>query len=258
MVFGKLGAGLGRLGALGGAGIPPPPTGFIYLRGADGSILKGSNGALLLTPSGLVGIWSLDTLAALDTSGNANNGTAVGSPTIVAGQVGNAFNLTGANYIHIPNSALYDFRSGGYSYAFWIKGTAASQPGFQGFLSKGEASNDFALSRDSSTTALVLFHGATGLDFPFGTHTALLNGSFNHCAVTYDGTTATLYINGSSAGAITIGPPTYTNTFTLYLGAARTGAVSLVGILDDFKLWNRNLSSSEVLYDYNAGVAGQP
>ncbi len=35
-------------GVLGGAGNPPaPPTGFVYLLGADGAYLKGADGAFL-------------------------------------------------------------------------------------------------------------------------------------------------------------------------------------------------------------------
>lgn len=46
--IGRLGLGEGSLGSLGGAGIPAPPTGFVYLLGADGVYLKGADGAYLL------------------------------------------------------------------------------------------------------------------------------------------------------------------------------------------------------------------
>jgi hypothetical protein len=234
MPFGKLGAGFGRLGRAS----------------------KSSSGAPGITvPSGLVGYWTLDSTAAVD-SINANNGVATNSPTVVAGQVGNALNFAGTSYVKVPNSANYNFTSGGYSYAFWIKGAAASQVSFAGILSKGEGSNDFGLSRDSSTTSLSVFHGATGIDFPLGTLGSLFNGAWTHCAITYDGTTATLYISGSSAGAITINAPTYTAAFSLYIGSARAAGVPIVAAMDNLKLWNRCITSGEVTLDRNAGLAG--
>jgi hypothetical protein len=48
MAVGQLGLGQGHLGALGGAGIPVPPTGFVFIVRANGTYLTRANGTYLI------------------------------------------------------------------------------------------------------------------------------------------------------------------------------------------------------------------
>lgn len=48
MFFGRMGAGFGRMGALGTGGGPTPPAGFVFLIDYDGAYLIDEDGAYLL------------------------------------------------------------------------------------------------------------------------------------------------------------------------------------------------------------------
>lgn len=49
MAINKLGSGgFNHLGVLGTVGVPPPPTGFVYLTRADGTYLTRADGTYLL------------------------------------------------------------------------------------------------------------------------------------------------------------------------------------------------------------------
>jgi len=86
-------------------------------------------------------------------------------------------------------------------------------------------------------------------------------GTLNHLAATYDGSMATIYINGMPAGArasnITIAP----NDIGLYVGNSHgstqdegsEGAFN--GTIDEVRIWNRALSASEASQQYQSALS---
>ena len=73
-------------------------------------------------------------------------------------------------------------------------------------------------------------------------------GEWSHVAVTLIGTTGTLYVNGATVatGTITLDPSSVAPTKN-YLGKSQfTGDAMFNGMIDDFRIYNRGLSASEV------------
>lgn len=87
--------------------------------------------------------------------------------------------------------------------------------------------------------------------------TSLVSGEWHHLALTYDGTFATLYLDGAAVGVFEFhsGLPTggeglteadYLSGIDLALGRSGRMSSYFYGTLDEFKLYNRALSADEV------------
>ena len=76
----------------------------------------------------------------------------------------------------------------------------------------------------------------------------LATGEWAHVAVTLNGTTGTLYLNGTAvdSGDITIDPANFNPTLN-YIGESQFAAdPSFNGLVDDFRIYSRSLSAAEV------------
>ena len=77
------------------------------------------------------------------------------------------------------------------------------------------------------------------------------DGKWHLLTGTFDGSTATIYIDGVQKNSTSV---TYnTGSSVLDIGRAVTGSYYLTGALDDVRVYNRALSSSEVKELYNMG-----
>lgn len=88
--------------------------------------------------------------------------------------------------------------------------------------------------------------------------TAVTSGVWHHAALTYDGTTLALYLDGALERAITVGqPPRSDSIEPASLGTAlnSTGAARgfFAGVIDEARIWNRALTPSEIA----AGMGGE-
>jgi hypothetical protein len=80
--------------------------------------------------------------------------------------------------------------------------------------------------------------------------------AWNYFVFTLSGTTETVYKNGALVGTRTLNAsPVYTNTGDLNIGRRNTGTNYLDGRISITRLYNRALSPSEILQNYNATKA---
>jgi hypothetical protein len=76
-------------------------------------------------------------------------------------------------------------------------------------------------------------------------------GSWMLVTGTWNGTTASLYINGSLSTSTAFSGLTY-GTSNLGIGADPGGGNSFSGLIDEVRIYNRALSAAEVAALYNA------
>ncbi len=204
----------------------------------------------------LVACWPMDEgsgSVVIDATSFGNDGSITGSPAWVAGQNGQALNLSGTSqYVIVPDSNSLD-ATNAITLAAWVKPTKTAFA-TQNIIKKvigTTTPNGYEISLSSAGKVFTRFNGGTvtnGLRVDSTTSYPLNGTAWMHIAATYDGTTIKLYINGvletSSSVAFTIG----TNTTNLGIGAEPASTVINLfqGTIDDARVYNRALSFEEV------------
>jgi hypothetical protein len=218
----------------------------------------------------LVGWWKLDEgsgTTANDSSGNGNNGTINGTPTwVTAGKLGGALQFNGTNtYINVGNGTSLQMRDA-LTIAFWIK-TSAFTTTWAAVISKGDGS--WRMGRGtvaSGGTGSTLHMGVSGTTVSgnayFDGTKVVTDGEWHHGAGIYNGSTATIYVDGVQDAQITATGQLATATYDVLIGENQqsTGRY-MTGMLDDVRVYNRALTVNElqvVMQGYTGSIATDP
>jgi hypothetical protein len=208
------------------------------------------------------GRWKLSGGDWTDISGNGNDLAASASaPTQTTGHGGGAnlaasFVHTSSQYLHITDATQTGLDiTGSITISGWVKPTRNgvveilwSKSGASGQYSYGVYRNTgnqivFQLSANGTSTASATSSGT------------ILQNNMYHVACVYDGVDMRIYINGTLAST----PVSYTagifnSNSDLVIGANGTkDNYFWSGAQDDFAIWSRALSSTEVTQLYNLG-----
>ncbi len=167
----------------------------------------------------------------------------------VPGKIGNAVKLNGSDeYVNVPTgivSTLSDF-----TVSAWVNPSADATWSRIFDFGTGESNYMF----------LTVDGGGSGLRFAIttnggGAEQQLTGGgqlplnTWSHVAVTLSGTTGTLYLNGNPVATnpnMTLHPSSLGNTNQNYLGKSQWPDPLLNATIDDFNLYNRALSATEI------------
>ena len=225
-------------------------------------------------PSGLVGFYPMDEntgTATADASRYQNNGAFNGSPAWTAGKIGGAVSIEGAanngNAVYIPDSA--DLPSGNaMTVEAWVK--QDSWNGDQAIASHWNypSSGSWALQTGTNNNLRVFIaNSQTDVGDNYVDTDANTWNSFNtwrHVVMVYDGTQVQagkvkIYIDGVLVGSTAYGslPSSLQNSSgTFSIGSVPGLGRALFGAIDQVKLFNRALSSTEIAAEYAAQNAG--
>jgi len=171
----------------------------------------------------------------------------------VAGHTNGAIQCSGSSTSYVslqsgPVASLHDF-----SIAAWIKMDALSN--WMRIFDFGTGTDNYMfltpqanVAGGKSTVRLGIKNGSgeQQLDYAF---TWPLN-TWTHLAITRSGNTANMYINGNLVAtnpALTINPSDLGITNLNYIGKSQFNDPLLKGTVDEFKIYNRALSDSEVV-----------
>jgi len=195
-----------------------------------------------------------------DLSGSNNNGTintASGSPTYSSGP-GGGFTFSSANTANIRFSRP---ASGDFSLCIWFKSTGNSTSGSQwhqgeGLLDCEVSSNtvDYGLNYLNNKAAL----GIGNSDTTFQSTTLINTGAWFYIVATriQSSGAIAIYINSAlettgTASTSALTAPTY-----MYMGSSNGGVGTyggLPGVIGLAQVYNRALSATEILQNFNAG-----
>ncbi len=206
--------------------------------------------ALWMGTDGLVSYYKLDessgpVLDELDLFNGTNDGATRG----VTGILNDAFDFDGINdNVNLPIARTFS----NISISFWMDwddvGTSNTQMIFEGDVSSritihtggGAGTNGIRWS----------LQGAGGnLDT-----TGIISSGFQHYVVTYDGTNASIYKNGTLFNSVAISWTPQT-VASIFMGARGGSSLFFDGTLDEVYISNKSLTASEVLELYNGGNA---
>ncbi|MEO7933317.1 MAG: LamG-like jellyroll fold domain-containing protein [Chthoniobacterales bacterium] len=185
-----------------------------------------------------------------DSSGNGWNGTLVGSSTYTVGKINNAVSLSGStNYATLPTGVIAGLNN--FTISAWVKlNSAALWPRLFNF-GTGTTSFMYLLPRNGSGNVQfgITTNGWNGQQ-QINTAYTFQTGTWTHVAVTLSGTVGTVYVNGTSVGTnstLTLNPSSLGITTQNYIGKSYLGSDPyLNGLVDEFQIYGRALSSSEI------------
>ncbi len=182
-----------------------------------------------------------------DSSGNANDATATGSPTFVAGKYGSAMSLSGTSqYAMVPAGIMAGVTN--FTIAAWVYWNGGNA--WQRIFDFGNDTTQYLFLTPSSGNATLRFAITTngGSAEQILQTSPLPVGQWRHVAVTRTGNTARLYTNGVLAvsGTVTIAPAGF-NPVLNNLGMSQYPADPLFnGRLDELFIYNYALSDTEI------------
>lgn len=220
--------------------------------GTDAGRLEvGSDVSLWKTASQLVGFWNFNegsgtTLS--DISGSGYNGTWSGTePHYGAGLSGMAGVFTDDDYIVLPSTILNGRQK--FTVSVWVNSDYDSD--IDGLFSFETAGTSWRMSIYGDYVRLRDNDGLTH-DIHLG---PLTSDVWHNLTFVYDGAAAkfTPYIDGVSIGDTTCGSAMYSDMGSFRIGSALQTEYNFSGSIDDFRIYHRSLSPSEVSAIYHSG-----
>lgn len=236
--------------------------------------------------TGLVARWGLNEGTGTN-AGNSIiggvNGTLTNGPTWVNGSPFavelNALYFGGTNaYVTFGNAAALGLPQ--FTLETWFRrdGVGATTSTGSGgvtavpLITKGRAENDasnvdlnYFLGISGTGNFLVadfeegLGGTSRGLNHPITGTTSIANGIWYHAAVTYDGSTWRLYLNGNLDNQLTVGQPPRSDSIqhaglatAINSSGVQTGYFN--GIMDEARIWNYARTQAEILSTINAEI----
>jgi prepilin-type N-terminal cleavage/methylation domain-containing protein len=224
-----------------------------YSKGSNSdacNVLAASTAAGGSGDASLVGWWKLNG-DALDSSGNGNNGAVNGAvPTTGATGAANTAYSFASSAVAQNIIAPVSSSTGPTTYLAWVKPSALPAEKSTIIESVSPYGNYMSLNTDASLVSYR--YGITPAGYQSsGAGTIVLN-QWYLTAVTWDGANVKLYINGVLNNTVAA-TGTGLASSSLLIGA-ESAARQFVGSIDDVRIYNRALSSTEIAALYSAGA----
>ena len=184
-----------------------------------------------------------------------SGGQQPGNTTVgrVAGKFGNALQLNQGDqeqYVTLPQETINQLRD--FTIAAWVN-LASNQTWTRLFdFGKDTTVNMFLTPRADVTSHAPRFSittGGSGQEQQINGNAALPLNQWAHVAVTLEGTTGTMYVDGQVAGTntgMTLNPASLDNPGNRWIGRSQYGDAPLKAAIDEFHIFNRALSEAEI------------
>jgi glucose/arabinose dehydrogenase/PKD repeat protein len=227
---------------------PRPPTGTAMV-----NQVKASSPVATAQPAGLVAAWSFEEASgtvAADSSGNGNTATLLNGVSRTPGTSGAGLSFDGVDdYLSVPNSPSLDISGTGLTLRMSLRPSATGADSV--LLSKSWGSTmaspyyQYGLELTGGTKPHLIIGTSSGL-IDASMESTLATNQWSDLAITFDGTQAQFYVNGSLVNAVLmLGSITARGT-ALRMGADATPGQYFKGSLDEVRIYNRALSTSEL------------
>ena len=226
---------------------------------AAGNLGPFSNTASAATPtppSGLVAAYSFNEgsgSTARDSSGSGNPGT-LSNATWATGKYGNALNFNGTNArVNVANSSSLQLSSG-MTLEAWVNPSTVSSA-WRDVVYKGDDNYYLRVrrTRTSRPAGGGTFGSGKANSNAFGS-TALTANTWSHLALTYDGGTLRLYVNGTQVGTQNRSGVIASSTNQLQIGGDSIYGQYFRGLIDEVRVYNTALTAPQVQADMNTPI----
>jgi hypothetical protein len=184
-------------------------------------------------------------------SGRGNTGTLTNGPTYSSANGGSIVFDGGDDYIDCGTNAVLNVGNNITANAWFYVNSNSS---YQTIVSKvlSDASLGWEFANSNGNIRLTFRPSATSINLSIGGG-LLVIGNWYMGTMTYDNTTARIYLNGVQVGSTTSGGPvTLNSTQPLQIGARGISAGRYNGNIAQVSVYNRALSATEIAQNYNA------
>jgi glucose/arabinose dehydrogenase/chitodextrinase len=212
--------------------------------------------------NGPVAAWGFNETSgttAADASGNNNTATLLNGLAHALGKYGNGLSFDGTNdYLSAPNSTSLNVAGNALTISMWVNpaGTAGDQVVLGKHWNPTMTSPyyQYGLEFQANARTPVFQIGTASGTQQASMGSALPAGQWSHLAIVFNGTSVQFYVNGT---LVTTQPLSATITARgnpLQLGADASPGQFYKGLLDNVRIYNRTLNTSEVQTDMNTGL----
>jgi hypothetical protein len=236
------------------------------------NILKLNNNTLMLNSkvltktsvspllTGLLAYWKFDEASgnATDSSGNNIAGAATDITYTASGKIGRCFTFNNSSSQLLLGNATIIKPTSALSFSFWMK--SSTEPAVEAMIIDCTGNN---------TGYRISLYGGGGFGFIFGNGSSIIDAyigaaatgnlydnAWHHIVLTWDGTTVKCYFNNTNDPTEN---ETWSNTIShdaadIYIGSNSSNIRHYEGSLDEFGIWNRALTITEIGLLYNSGA----
>ena len=191
-----------------------------------------------------------------DASGNSNNGTVTAATWTNAGQYGSALVFNGTSALVGINDSASLHLTTAMTLEAWVNPSTVDGA-WRDVIYKGN--DNYYLEATSSHSAVpggggVFGGGGTTV---YGAAPLAVN-AWTHLAVTYDGATLRLYVNGTQVSSVTLAGNILVSTNPLQIGGDGIFGQFFRGMIDEVRVYNLALTAAQVQADMNQPVGSVP
>lgn len=178
--------------------------------------------------------------------------------TSAAGKIGNAadFEADNSEYFTTTDAAAVRIDDGwSISCWFYLESAHPSGNGWSRILHyqrSGENGVGCGVYNDGATPKFAVMTGSGSFGHTLGSGNTINTGQWYHVVVYFNGASTKVYINGAAADTYSCNAITAPNT-TFHIGRDHAGSQHWDGLIEEFGIWNRELTSSDVASLYNSG-----
>lgn len=201
-----------------------------------------------------------------ESSGNATDSvgsrilTNFNTATFGAGLIGNAVSENGSNQYLGYTTDNYGIAGGAISISGWVKLNSEIASGTWHLLSQESATNNVGnaiiYEYNGGTRRINATRAKRGIaDNTVTSNVNLGTSTWHHLVYTFDGSTVTIYLDGTSVGTVASSGNGFSGSSTEFsIGRLWNNTNYPNAMFDEVGIWSRAITSTEVTSLYNAGA----
>ena len=185
-----------------------------------------------------------------DGSGHGNTGTISGATWTTGGKYGNALKFNGtSNLVSIANSASLNLTTG-MTLEAWVNASTVNSK-WRDVIYKGNDVYFMEATSDHSSYPAggITLSGAAPVAYATKSLTA---STWTHLALTFDGATLRMYVNGALVSSTAKSGSLTTSTNALSIGGDSLYGQNFAGLIDEVRVYNTALTATQIQSDMNA------
>ncbi|MBY0373616.1 MAG: DUF1929 domain-containing protein, partial [Bryobacteraceae bacterium] len=190
-----------------------------------------------------------------DVSGRGNHGTAPAAGWTTSGRYGGALSLNGTRVL-VPDADSLDLTNS-LTVEAWVYPTGTSN--WQTVVMK-ESSNGLAYALYGRVNAARpgAYVNVAGVDRGASSGTALPANTWSHVAMTYNGSSIVLFVNGVARTTLNAAGAAPVTGGALSIGGNSVWGEFFNGRIDEIRIYNRVLTAAQIQVDMAAAISSAP